>query len=267
MEEEHVMPDNRRIAMLIDGDNAQASLLEQMLAEANKYGVVTIRRVYGDWTEPQMKSWKAALHTAALQPFQQFRYTVGKNATDSAMIIDAMDILYTAGVDGFCLVSSDSDYTRLATRIREKNLFVMGIGRKNTPRSFVNGCDVFVYTENLGEAEPDPKPAPSKSRAGAASSASTNEAEESSLSVESLFETAFDQASQDNGWAQLSTVGTKLRQLDPAFDSRSFGYRTLSQLVNAKPDIFEVRRKKGSGQPIIFVRLKDAANLSGLKRK
>ena len=260
------MADNRRIAMLIDGDNAQASLLEQMLAEANKYGVVTIRRVYGDWTEPQMKSWKTALHTAALQPFQQFRYTVGKNATDSAMIIDAMDILYTAGVDGFCLVSSDSDYTRLATRIREKNLFVMGIGKKNTPRSFVNGCDVFVYTENLTEAEPAvSKPTLAKGRGTV--SASQAEREDTSLSVELLFETAFDQASQDNGWAQLSTVGTKLRQLDPAFDSRSFGYRTLSQLVNAHTEIFEVRRKKGSGQPIIFVRLKDAGSLSALKRK
>ncbi len=111
---------NRRLALLIDGDNAQASLLGEMLAEASKYGLLTIRRVYGDWTEPQLKSWKQVLHTYAIQPVQQFRYTTGKNSTDSAMIIDAMDILYSAGIDGFCLVSSDSDYTRLATRIREK---------------------------------------------------------------------------------------------------------------------------------------------------
>ena len=140
---------NRRLAMLIDGDNASAAIIGEMLAETSKYGLVTIRRIYGDWTESNMKSWKETLQSHALQPIQQFRNTVGKNATDSAMIIDAMDILYTSGVDGFCLVSSDSDYTRLAIRIREKNLFVMGIGRLLTPRSFVNACDLFVYTENL----------------------------------------------------------------------------------------------------------------------
>ena len=218
--------------MLIDGDNAQASLLEQMIAEVNKYGVVTIRRVYGDWTEPQMKSWKEALHVSALQPFQQFRYTTGKNATDSAMIIDAMDILYTAGVDGFCIVSSDSDYTRLATRIREKNLFVMGIGKATTPRAFVNACDVFVYTENLTTEQPLPKSAPAGGKQSKPANATAPE-QDALLSVESLFQTAFDQAVQDNGWAQLSTVGTKLRQLDPAFDPRTYGYRTLSLLVNA----------------------------------
>ena len=125
------LPGQRRLAMLIDGDNAQPSIMDKMIAEASKYGVITIRRIYGDWTESSMKSWKSTLHTYAVQPIQQFRYTVGKNATDSALIIDAMDILYTAGVDGFCLVSSDSDYTKLAMRIREKNLFVMGIGRRN----------------------------------------------------------------------------------------------------------------------------------------
>ena len=129
----HAIVPNRQIAMLIDGDNAQPSLLEAMLAEIGKYGLVTIRRIYGDWTTQNMKGWKEALHVHAIQPFQQFRYTVGKNATDSAMIIDAMDILYSGTVSGFCLVSSDSDYTRLATRIREKGLLVMGIGKKTTP--------------------------------------------------------------------------------------------------------------------------------------
>ncbi|MFZ4802979.1 MAG: NYN domain-containing protein, partial [Chlorobium sp.] len=139
----------RKIAMLIDGDNAQSSLLSQMLVEAGKYGMVTVRRIYGDWTTPNMNSWKDVLNFHAIQPIQQFRYTIGKNATDSAMIIDAMDILHSRVVDGFCLVSSDSDYTRLATRIRETGIFVMGIGEKKTPKPFVNACDVFVYTENL----------------------------------------------------------------------------------------------------------------------
>ena len=139
----------RRVAILIDGDNAQASLIEQILVEAGKYGNATIRRVYGDWTTPNMSSWKDTLNIHAFQPIQQFRYTIGKNATDSAMIIDAMDILHSDQVDGFCLVSSDSDYTRLATRIRESGLLVVGIGEKKTPRAFVSACNVFIYTENL----------------------------------------------------------------------------------------------------------------------
>ena len=262
------MADSRRLALLIDGDNAQASLLEQMIAEANKYGVVTIRRVYGDWTEPEMKSWKAALHSNALQPIQQFRYTIGKNATDSAMIIDAMDILYTAGVDGFCLISSDSDYTRLATRIREKNLFVMGIGKTNTPRSFVNACDVFVYTENLAVEQPALPAQPASVKNGKQSAAAAEEAA-AALSVESLFQTAFGQAAQDDtGWALLSAVGSKLRQLDPAFDSRTYGFRTLSLLINAHPDVFEVRhRKSGDQSGIYYARLKDAGRLRTIKRK
>jgi len=138
-----------KIAILIDGDNAQSSLLPQMLVEAGRHGQVTVRRIYGDWTTNSMNSWKETLNYHAFQPIQQFRYTVGKNATDSAMIIDAMDILHSGVVDGFCLVSSDSDYTRLATRIRETGIFVMGIGEKKTPKAFVNACDVFVYTENL----------------------------------------------------------------------------------------------------------------------
>src|SRR5512133_808690 len=149
MEESTNTMRNRRIAMLIDGDNAQPSLIGNMLAEASKYGLVIIRRIYGDWTTANMNGWKDTLQTYAIQPIQQFRYTIGKNATDSAMIIDAMDTLYEGGIDGFCLVSSDSDYTRLATRVREKGFFVMGIGKKNTPRAFVNACDVFVFAENL----------------------------------------------------------------------------------------------------------------------
>src|SRR5512143_3085813 len=140
-----------KIAVLIDGDNAQSSLLPQMLVEAGRHGQVTVRRIYGDWTTNSMNSWKETLNFHAFQPIQQFRYTVGKNATDSAMIIDAMDILHSGVVDGFCLVSSDSDYTRLATRIRETGIFVMGIGEKKTPKAFVNACDLFVYTENLVE--------------------------------------------------------------------------------------------------------------------
>ncbi|MFN8529717.1 MAG: NYN domain-containing protein [Anaerolineae bacterium] len=255
------MVSGKRLAMLIDGDNAQASLLNEMLAEASKYGVVTIRRVYGDWTESQMKSWKSILHTHAFQPIQQFRYTVGKNATDSALIIDAMDILYTAGVDGFCLVSSDSDYTRLATRIREKNLFVMGIGKQNTPRSFVNGCDVFVYTENL-VTQPITTPRRVKpSRTADSSHAEptpiVNDGDEPDLYQ--MFRTAFELAMQENGWAHLGNLGSRLRQLDPGFDPRTYGHKQLSMLVQAHPEVFEIRKTKKTktGPGGIYVRLKE----------
>ncbi|MBM2832806.1 MAG: Maebl, partial [Dehalococcoidia bacterium] len=138
-----------RVAVLIDGDNAQASLLPQILAEVSKAGLVTIKRIYGDWTTTNMNSWKGALHKHAIQPIQQFRYTTGKNATDSAMIIDAMDLLHSNDVRGFCIVSSDSDYTRLATRIREEGLFVIGVGEKKTPEAFTNACNQFIFCENL----------------------------------------------------------------------------------------------------------------------
>lgn len=248
------MTTNRRLALLIDGDNAQASLLEQMLFEVNKYGTPTIRRVYGDWTEPNMKSWKEALHVYALQPFQQFRYTQGKNATDSALIIDAMDILYTAGLDGICIASSDSDYTRLATRIREKNLFVLGIGRGTTPRAFVHACDVFVYTENL-QIPLSPQidtSSPSKTVV-----TQKNYKVDDPRRLAELFNTAFETVVQENGWTTLSALGTTLRQLDPAFDPRTYGFRQLSQLVEAYPHLIEMKITGTKGSSSVHqVRLK-----------
>ncbi|NDJ63053.1 MAG: NYN domain-containing protein [Chloroflexi bacterium] len=238
--------DQRHIAMLIDGDNAQAAIIGEMLAETGKYGLITIRRVYGDWTTSNMNSWKETLHTHAIQPIQQFRYTTGKNATDSAMIIDAMDILYTTRIDGFCLVSSDSDYTRLATRIREKSLFVMGIGKKMTPRAFVNACDVFVYTENL---QPGGRTTPIDESAEAPDDLSEPPP------WLPLFENAFDLAVQDDGWAFLGALGHHLRQLDPGFDSRSYGYKQLSQMVRAHPDLFKMRKANKKGPSPIYVRL------------
>ncbi len=253
------METNRRLALMIDGDNAQAALLPQMLAEVSKYGVMTIRRVYGDWTTTNLKSWKEVLHTYALKPEQQFTYASGKNATDSALIIDAMDILYTAGVDGICIVSSDSDYTRLATRIREKNLFVMGIGKKTTPRAFVNACDLFVYTENLQAAGDADKKAEAPLRTKTAKKATKigGEGATDPVRLESLFRTAFDSATQDDGWADLSAMGGFLQQLDPGFDPRTYGHKRLSQLVEGFPDLIEVeKRKSKGGSDVIYIRLK-----------
>jgi uncharacterized LabA/DUF88 family protein len=245
--------DNKRIAMLIDGENAQSSLIDKMVAETGKYGLVTVRRIYGDWTTPQMKSWKDVLNDHAIQPIQQFRYTIGKNSSDSSLIIDAMDILYEGTVHGFCLVSSDSDYTRLATRIREKGLFVMGIGRKNTPPAFVKACEVFVYTENLLPEKKIVKIIPHQQETIPGSV--TND-------PLPLLKNAFDMAEQEDGWAFLGTLGGRLRQLDPGFDSRTYGYNQLSQLVKGQKDTFEIKENKSrSGPSLIYIRLKEQGNV------
>ncbi len=242
------IPGHGRIAMLIDGDNAQSSLLGEMIAEAGKYGLITIRRIYGDWTTTNMKSWKDVLNDHAVQPVQQFRYTVGKNATDSAMIIDAMDILYDNVVSGFCLVSSDSDYTRLATRIREKGFFAMGIGRRETtPRAFVNACEVFVYTENLLSGSKSEQASKRPEKDGRIETAIPNPVP--------LLKNAFDLSVQEDGWAFLGMVGVRLRQLDPGFDSRTYGHKQLSQLIRSLPDEFEVKEKKSvGGQSQVYIK-------------
>jgi len=240
---------SRRLAVLIDGDNAQPSLVNKILSEASKYGTVTVKRNYGDWTTPNMGSWKNTLNTYAIQPIQQFRYTIGKNATDSAMIIDAMDLLYSGTVDAFCLVSSDSDYTRLATRIREKGFFVMGIGQKKTPRPFVNACDVFVYTENLAPKKP------TKSRAGQKKS-TTSTKEPSKPNPMPLLKQAFENAVGEDGWAFLGTLGHHLRQLDPGFDARTYGHSQLSVLIRAYPKSFEIREVEvADGNSSIYVKI------------
>ncbi len=254
MEETNNTVRNRRIAMLIDGDNAQPSLISNMLAEVSKYGVAIIRRIYGDWTTANMNGWKDTLQTHAIQPIQQFRYTIGKNATDSAMIIDAMDTLYEGGVDGFCLVSSDSDYTRLATRIREKGIFVMGIGKKNTPRAFVNACDIFVFAENLA-VESSSKRQNETKKSNGSSQTST---EQPPIEALPLLMRAFDLAVQDDGWAFLGVMGSHIRQLDPSFDPRTYGYKQLSALIKAYNKVFELKMgKKGDGTYNVYVRLKE----------
>jgi len=240
----------RQMAVLIDGDNAQPKLVGEMLAEAGKYGMITIRRIYGDWTTPNMNGWKEQLQTHAIQPIQQFRYTTGKNATDSAMIIDAMDILYGGVVNAFCLVSSDSDYTRLATRIREKGFFVLGIGKKSTPRAFVNACNVFLYIENLG---------PGRASASQEKKNGTQKPDTTSPDPLPLLKNAFDLAMQDDGWASLGVLGSHLRQLDPGFDPRTYGHKQLSLLIRAYPKVFRIKDLNSDDGPsnAIYVKLRD----------
>ena len=250
------MDTNLRLMLMIDGDNAQANLLPQMLAEVSKYGVLKIRRVYGNWETAQLSPWKELLHTYALKPEQQFSYTSGKNATDIALVIDAMDFIHTAGIDGICIVSSDSDYTPLATRIREKGLFVMGIGRQGTPRAFVNACDRFIYTENL-QSEMEEVTELDTSEPELSTNDAVTPIVTGTEPVETLFRTAFDSTAQDDGWTHLGNFGHSLRQLDPGFDSRTYGYKSLSLLVQARSDLFEIqKRKTTAGNADIYVRLK-----------
>ncbi len=234
------MSERTGMALLVDGDNARPSLVEPILAEAVRYGTIAVRRIYGDWTTPNMAGWKVALQDHAFQPQQQFRYTTGKNATDSALIIDAMDLLHSGRIDGFCIVSSDSDFTRLATRIREHGLFVMGIGEPQTPKAFVNACDVFALTTNLC-SEQDAGEAPGEND------------EWTKVVRQAVSATA-----QDDGWAFLGAVGVVVRKLDPAFDPRSFGHRQLSALVKSKPKVFRTRVSENEhGAAVIDVKLAD----------
>ncbi|MEJ7736137.1 MAG: NYN domain-containing protein [Chitinophagaceae bacterium] len=224
------MNKTNKIALLVDGDNAQPKLLSLILEEASKYGKVTVRRVYGDWTTPQMNTWKSLLNEMAFNPIQKFSYTTGKNSTDSALIIDAMDILHDNLVDGFCIVSSDSDYTGLAKRIREEGIFVMGIGEKKTPNAFVKSCEIFTYSENLDIVEvPDvPEVSPVR-RDKPAKKSGPNEKARVPVDL-NLINRAFDMSANESNEVNISTLGLNLRKLDPSFDSRTYGYKTLTSL-------------------------------------
>jgi len=231
-----------KFAVLIDGENAQASLLPQVLAEVSKVGFITVKRIYGDWTSISMNSWKNSLHEYAIQPIQQFRYTVGKNSTDSAMIIDAMDLLHSHNVSGFCIVASDSDYTRLATRIREEGLFVIGVGEKKTPAAFVNACNQFIYTENLA--------GPRTIRRKAARETKPGTSEPLNLLIE-----GFNLAAKEEEWIHLATLGNVLRQLAPAFDPRTYGHQRLQSLIRQYPETFTLKRDTSKKPPVVYVAL------------
>ena len=226
------------IAVLIDGDNAQAKLIKEILEEVSKYGKATIRRIYGDWTTSQMNSWKEIINQYSINPIQKFSYTTGKNSTDSSLIIDAMDVLHSKSVDGFCIVSSDSDYTGLAKRIREEGLFVMGIGRKTTPIAFVNSCEIFTFSENLIEeiieikhqhtTDIKPKKTPAKTIE------KIIELKKGYPKLDlSLIDKAFEISTNEEDETYISKVGATLRKIDPSFDSRTYGFKTLTQLFDS----------------------------------
>jgi hypothetical protein len=235
-------PTTDNLAVLVDADNAQASVIPELLAEVASYGTATVKRAYGDWTTPNLTGWKDVLHVHAIQPIQQFRYTTGKNATDSALIIEAMDLLHGGKVDGFCLVSSDSDFTRLATRIREAGLSVYGFGEQKTPKPFVAACDKFIFTEILRKPSPgSPAEVPVQAP------------------LKPLLSSAISAAAQEDGWALLAIVGGLVLKNDPSFDPRNFGFKKLGELVKSQ-SYLEVKSSpsgEGSQNMHLFVRVKD----------
>ncbi|HEX4830156.1 MAG TPA: NYN domain-containing protein [Trebonia sp.] len=246
-----------RLAVLIDADNAQASITVALLAEVAKYGTAHVKRAYGDWTSTNLKGWKDHLLAQSIQPIQQFAYTKGKNSTDAAMVIDAMDLLYSGRFDGFCLVSSDSDFTRLAARLRESGLTVYGFGERKTPAPFVAACDKFIYTENLRHPAQDDESPEVAPAAGSRPAAADLKAD---TALVSQLRHAVEAASGDDGWASLAYVGQILTNRSPDFDSRTWGYSKLSDLVTATA-LFEFEsRGAGDGKPgVIFIREKRRA--------
>ena len=260
-----------RLAVLIDADNAQPSITEGLLAEVAKYGTAHVKRAYGDWTGPNLRGWKDQLLAQSIHPIQQFAYTKGKNSTDAAMVIDAMDLLYSGRFDGFCIVSSDSDFTRLAQRIRESGLTVYGFGEHKTPKPFVAACDKFIYVENLHFAEDDDTAVAASAGAPAAARrpAPVKAAQlKGDAALVGLLRKAVEAASDDDGWAPLAAVGNIITNQRPDFDSRSYGYGKLSDLITATT-LFEIeRRSPGDGkQALMYAREQRRAQRARTPRK
>lgn len=239
---------NINLAVLIDGDNIPSAFVKEMMEEIAKYGNPTIKRIYGDWTKPNLSKWKNMLLEHAINPIQQYGYTTGKNATDSAMIIDAMDILYSEKVDGFCIVSSDSDFTRLATRLREAGMQVIGIGEKKTPNPFIVACDKFIYIEIL-KAKSKEKELDEDKEFDKATFDKISQKE-----IKLIAATITD-LSDDEGWAFLGDVGSLLQKKRPNFDPRNYGFQKLTPLINSI-DKFEIeQRESQKGRyKLIYVR-------------
>ncbi|HLT07217.1 MAG TPA: NYN domain-containing protein [Cyclobacteriaceae bacterium] len=245
------MEKDLKLAVLIDADNIPSAHVKEMMEEIAKYGNPTIKRIYGDWTKPNLAKWKNLLLENAITPIQQYGYTSGKNATDSAMIIDAMDILYSGKVGGFCLVSSDSDFTRLATRLREAGMKVFGMGEKKTPEPFIVACDKFIYIEILQASAKEEAPGT------VVENHRKEEADKITPRILKLISTTIDDLGDDEGWAFLGDVGNLLQKKQPNFDSRNYGFSKLTPLIRSI-DRFEIEEResyKGSNK-LIFVRNK-----------
>ncbi|AWW32373.1 Maebl [Echinicola strongylocentroti] len=246
------MENDLKLAVLIDADNIPSGYVKEMMEEIAKYGNPTVKRIYGDWTQPNLAKWKGVLLENAITPMQQYSYTTGKNATDSAMIIDAMDILYSERVDGFCIVSSDSDFTKLATRLREASMKVIGIGEKKTPTPFIAACDKFVYLEILKQEEKKE----SRPTAGAPKQKNPG-VDQVTTKVIKLIANTISDCEDDDGWAYLGDVGNLLQKKQPNFDSRNYGFQKLTPMINSV-DKFEIEQREGQRgrHKLIYVRNK-----------
>ncbi len=220
-----------RLAVLIDADNAQAAIVDGLLGEIAQYGIASVKRIYGDWTDNRLKGWKTALLEHGINPVQQFAYTTGKNATDSALIIDAMDLLYTEKLDGFCIVSSDSDFTRLASRIREAGLKVYGFGEKKTPKAFMSACDKFIYTEILRKGDDNSE---SKQKRAVSKTLKPD------LRLLNTLRHAVDDTADEAGWSHLGSVGQNILNKSPEFDPRNYGFKKLRDLLE-ESQLFEFK--------------------------
>ena len=243
---ERIEENQKRLAVLIDADNAQATIIEAVLEEVANHGIASVKRIYGDWTSPQLKSWKQFVLEHSVQPIQQFAYTKGKNATDSALIIDAMDLLYSGKLDGFCIVSSDSDFTRLSTRLRETGQIVYGFGEKKTPEAFMSACDRFFYVENLQSVKIDVEPKVERH--------TDNQLKQDTRLINSIRK-AIAESDDDEGWANLGAVSQIIRNAWPQFDPRNYGYRKMGELMRAI-DLFEFDSRKTSpdSPPLLYIR-------------
>ena len=242
--------DSTRLAVLIDADNTSAKLIKEMFEELASYGTITVKRAYGDWTNPHLNGWRDVLLGNAISPQQQFAYTYGKNATDSALIIDAMDLLYSGNVEGFAIVSSDSDFTPLATRLRESGKRVIGVGRRKTPKAFVEACERFVFLEVLAGEGAD-------ADAAATGPATEPAKEDQPRPIQSVLTKALNRVdTDDEDWASLSALGNHLNRTDPSFDSRTYGFGKLSDLVKAQPFVETRTVTAPGGREALWVRPK-----------
>ncbi|MFT4600648.1 MAG: hypothetical protein ACI857_000824 [Arenicella sp.] len=245
------MINEMKLAVLIDGDNIPSKYVKEMIEELTKYGTPTVKRIYADWTKPQLNKWKSVLLENAINPIQQYAYTTGKNATDSAMIIDAMDILYSDSVDGFCLASSDSDFTKLATRLRESGKKVYGIGEKKTPSPFIVACDKFIYLEILGSSEDEVEESGKKVKK------KNPQVDKITTKELQFLKTSVQDVADDEGWAFLGDVGSFILKKRPNFDARNYGYEKLSSLFKSTNKFEMERRESGKHRnKLVYIRNK-----------
>ncbi len=247
----------KKIAVLIDAENAQYSILEAVLSELKKHGHIIVKKAYGDWSSNHLRNWKQPLNELAINPVQQFSYTQGKNSSDAAMIIDAMDLLYSKKFDAFALVSSDSDFTKLASRLKESQIYVFGVGEQKTPISFRNACDDFIYTEVLKNLGADEDSESTSIEVEAVDKKKTRQELRGDSRLIKILRNAINEYADDEGWASLGPCGGLIKRQHPDFDSRTYGFATLSNLIEATT-LFEIDRRTSGGSKVVYIKDKRA---------